>query len=724
MAETIKKTTSARLHDEFWVPYARRIDLVETIKEDLRFYHGEQYDGPNPNNDPRIVSNEIQNGVRRRASKINGTPLQISITSNNYDFDCTGLMRYDEFVCSKMNHKSLMFQSAINGDVTGTEIMYTMFDPDAPYDIGGFYCGGVSERHISPLEFAVANPREPDIQKQEWVMTWTDVYVRQLVSIVESEKAWSKKTIEDKKEKLYAEGRKNYPDSTAEDIIDIIPNVLVRVYIRFFRIDKEVCYTMETDSVELFAYPKPLSKRVSKKYAEQVKKAFDNADNVEIDEDGKETLIRDMDIDFADTIVNSEASESTGGSYAKYKEKFSLYPFAIYSPKKNDNSIFGTSITKQMISSQQAINYALSLQVKHLQNMAFAKTIAKEDALGGDVWSNDPADNLQIDHSRGDGFGFKSLEVPNMPNDAFKIPEFIAGRMKDNYGYGDIMSGQISNQDMSGYLYSQALRESNAPLEQEQRLFWQFQVDLCRIRIMFYKHYIDERYYTYEMDETEYEKEEQARQIIMNGYAKGLELELGGQKIPADAIRRRFGKKTSRTQVKKIDGRQMWGVDFDLKFTPQQGMVESELNTVQWYQQMFGNGQIQQYSENPEMLEFVAETSPRGVVPDEYRALMKHYSERMQNNAVVQLRQQVAQLTAQLQQLSGQLGQSEQLRKAEQQEFGRRLDAASQLAMNAQRQAQQQQVKPTEVNEGEVKSNNAKGIQSNVQGLMSEQPMI
>lgn len=727
MEENPKKTISAQLHDTFWVQYQKRTDLVATIKEDEAFYAGNQYDGPNPNNEPRITINKIQDASRKRASKIAGTPLQITISSSDYDFDCTGLMHYDEYVCSKMNHKAFVFQSAINGDNLGTEITYVAFDNDAPYDIGGFFKGGITETHISPLEIAVANPREHNVQKQEWVMTWTDVYVRHLIAIVEADKATSAKTKKEKKEALLKEGRRVLADSTNPDV-DIINNTLVRVYIRFFRINKEVCYVMETENVSLFAYPKPLSKRVSRNYAKKVQEAFDKKDNTAYDKEIDQTcLVKDLDIDFADTIVNGELEEDDDG-FSAYQEKFSLYPFAIYTPREINNSIFGMSLTKQMISMQQAINYAASLQVKHLQNMAFAKTVAKEDALGGDVWSNDPADNLQIDHSRGDSFGFKTLEPPNMSNDAYKIPDWLSNMMKDTYGFGEIMSGQISNQDMSGYLYSLALKQANSTLEQEQQLFWQYQIDLLRIRIMFYKHYIDERVYTYEMDEPEYENEERARKAILAGYSRGMIMQnpKDGTDIPYKAIMDRFKDKTNRIQVKRIDGRKMWGVDFDLKFTAQQGMVESELNTVQWYQQMFGNGQIQQYSENPQLLTFVSETAPKGIIPDEYRAIMKHYAERMEMNKVVQLQRQVAQLQAQLQALTGQLAQSEATRKTEEQEFGKRISAASQMVNNAQQQVRQYQqaMKPTQVNEGEVKSNNAKGIQSNVQGLMAGQQII
>ena len=111
---------------------------------------------------------------------------------------------------------------------------------------------------------------------------------------------------------------------------------------------------------------------------------------------------------------------------------------------------------------------------------------------------------------------------------------------------------------------------------------------------------------------------------------------------------------------------------------------------------------------------------------------MKHYAKKMEQTLVAQLKQQVQQLSMQVQQLMQGLSQSEQLRNAQQKEFGNRLNAAAALTQNAQKQAQdaqrqmqmQQRQNPTAINEGEVKSNNAKGIPSSALGLQVEQPMI
>lgn len=733
------KTISAALHDNFWVSFTARTDLVETIKEDERFYNGEQWDTPNTSNEIRITLNKIQDAVRKLASKIAGTPMHLSFTASNLSYDCTALGRYDDFVLSKMSFSSFLFQSAINGIHLGTEITYFCFDPESPQAIGGFYQGGLRAKHISPLEFALANPHESDIQRQEWVMYWVPIYVRQAIKIIESDRFL---TATEKKERIQAvqlEGRKQYPDSTNVDI-DIINNTLIRVYTRFARYQQEVCYTYETETVRLHKYPYPMSKRVAEDFARKIQEAYDKAKERNkgvYDEDAfakDAQFVKDLDFDFEDSIVNVPAKKVGEEAYGEYQEKFTLYPFAIYRQKEINDFFYGMSLTKAMIPLQQGVNYAATLQVKHMQNLAWPKIVAREDALGGQTITNDPSDILLIDHSR-EGNGYNTLPIPNMPNQAQEIPDWLINQMKETYGFGDVLSGQINSGDPSGYLYQLALKQANSTLEQEQKLFWQYQVDCARIRIMFYKHYIDKRQYTYEMDDVEYDEEETARKRILEGYLNPNSKlpplnDANGNPIPTETILERYGKPTNRTQVRSFNSKDMWGVDFDIKINAQQGLVESELNTQQWYEKMFGNGGIQTFAENPEWIEFISETAPKGSVPDEYRAMMKHFGRRMTQTEIYRLRQENAQKEAENQYLREQLGLSQAQMEEQAKQFGKRINAAAGLVRNAQEanaQTQRQMqamMKPTQVNEGETKSNNAKGIPTDVQSLQVEQPLI
>lgn len=721
-----KKTLSAKKHDDFWVPFQRRTDLVETIKEDERFYNGEQWPDNNVNNEARVTLNFVQDGIRKKAAKINGTPIHFSYVASDGKTDCTLLRRYDESVQAKLGFRAFSLQSAINGENLGTEITYIRWDNDAPWETGGFFEGGLELEHISPLNFACANPHQPSIQKQEWVMFWHDIYIRKLIEVLRDE-GYDKETLKDKTQHLYDEGRMKRPDDQNPDK-DILDDTLVRVYLRFFRIDGEVVYTMETDYVSLLKYPRPLSKVVAEDFAKAKQEALDKMlaeGKFEYDDDGvfeddegrKLSLVEDYDLDLEDTIANVHDKARDPNADRRYREKFTLYPFAKFTPMEQNNFFFGISLTKQMIRIQKAVNFQASMNVRYMETLVAGKLVAKEDAIKDPI-SSDPEDRVITDYSKNiNGWGVKALEVQSMPSEMLNVPTFFINQMKSAYGFNDIISGDTMNGDVSGYAISLAMKQANSTLEQEQQLFWQYQTELCRIRIMFYKHYIDKRQFSYELSNAEYDIEEGARQTLIKGASKGIPVQYEGREIPPDEFIKRFGEPTSRYQVRTIRGEDLWGLDFDLKITAQQGMAESEYSTQQWYTQMFGNGGMQQYVDNPDLLSFIIETAPNGVLPEEYRSTAKHYVEKIKSSLVIQLRSQVAELQAQVEQLTI-------LTKAREEQFKQRINTAGTMVKNAQSDMKAAQKEAERANkttqslldmgygEGQIKSNNAKGMTS------------
>ena len=736
------KTLCARLHDEVWRRFQDRHDFVETIKEDENFYNGDQWPDNNVNNSIRITNNKIADGIRKLASKINGTPLHLAYIADDLKTDCSALERFDNSVLAKMGHVAFSLQSAINGENLGTEVTYLRFDKDAPWDSGSFYDGGLEEEHVSLLNFAVSNPYQPNIQKQEWVMTWSDVYVAQLRDILKAEK-FSTEEYKRRRALLYGEAKTKTPQADDQNPDkDILNETLVRLYVRYFRVKGEVCYEMSTEYVDLLRYPRPLSKVASEAIAKKVKEQFDAKkskweDGDEDRDDRQFRLVEDLDIDFEDTIANLDSKPVGSDEHRKYREKFSLYPFAVFVPKVINNFFFGRSITKEMIRIQKGINTALSLQLKGMENMAFSKVYVKDGAMKeGEFYSNNPEDNIQRDHSKGNGNGYYTITPPSMPSELFKVSEYFVNEMKDTYGFNDFANGNMTNQEASGYAVSLMLKQANSTLEQEQQLFWEYQVQLARIRIMFYKHYIDERKYSYALSDTEYAEEEKsrlqtlewARQYSKRGeYSKTnpegvMPLMANGTKLDPQSVFDRYRSPTSKNQVRYFRSKDIWGVDFDIKIVAQQGIVESELSTQQWYTNMFGNGGIQAYAENPELLKFIIQTAPKGCLPEEMRANMLHWADSMENSYIKSLEQQVAQLSSALQQAAT-------LGKNQEEAFRQHMQVANTLVGNAQKanaQAQKQMSMLRQgADEGEIKSLNAKGIGgAEQQAIISANPNL
>lgn len=722
-----QKTLCAKLHDNMWRRFQDRHDFIETIKEDERFINGDQWPDNNINNSVRITNNKIADGIRKIASKINGTPLHLAFVADDGKTDCAALERYDQAVLAKMGHTAFSLQSAINGENLGTEITYLRFDKDAPWDSGSFYDGGLEEEHISPLNFAVANPYQPNIQKQEWVMIWSDVYVGQLRKILQEEK-FSKDEYKRRLDLLYGEAKANAPRPDDQNFDkDLLNETLLRVYVRYFRVKGEVCYEMATDYVSLFRFPKPLSKVASSTLAKKIQEEFEKKQGKwepeEDDDDGRQfRLDEDLEIDFEDTIANIDSKKVSSKDHREYREKFSLYPFAPYVPKVINNFFFGRSITKEMIRIQKGINSAMSYQIKGMENMAYGKIFVRDGAMKeGEVFSNNPEHNIQHDHSKGNGNGFYTIASPSMPSEVFKVSEYFVNEMKDTYGFNDFANGNMANQETSGYAVSLMLKQANSTLEQEQQLFWEYQVQLARIRIMFYKHYVDKMKYTFELSGAEYDQEEQSRNNVL-AWAKAYSdrgeysetnpngvppMMVEGQRLDPASAYGIYGKPTNRNQVRIFDSKTIWGVDFDIKVVAQQGLVESELSTQQWYTNMFANGGIQAYAQNPDLLTFVIQTAPKGCLPEEMRAGMIHWAENLKNSKIRQLEQQNMQLAQALQQAAT-------MGKNQEDQFRRHIQVADTLVNNAQKASDDAQKRLSllqqGMNEGEIKSLNAKGI--------------
>lgn len=730
MAESERKeklTTCGELF-RIWDAYAHRIDLYDTIAELNDFINGKQWPDNNVNNSIRVTLNFIADMIRKIASKINGTRWSLKWTSSDDSVDGSKIKRYDDFVLDKIGHRAFSLQSSINGENLGIEITYCGWDNDAPWNCGGFFDGGLFEQHIDPRNFAVDNPHEPNIQRQRWVMMWHDVYVKELFEKIDSEPL-SKPEKERRKEKLRkqvleARGSSGPSDQTKDK--EYINEALVRVYTRFFRIKGEVCYEQCTDYVDLYAFPKPLSKICADNIAKAAKEAFEKRKEMQAEQGINEEeddfdLVEDMKIDFAQSIISFDGLADEQRKRAE-REKFSLYPFDIYVPKVVNNSIFGRSMTHELISLQKGVNYSLSSLLKAIENIAFNKVYVRSGAMAsGETFSNDPEHNIQHDHYKGNGNGFYTLQTASMPAELFQFPDIVMGLAKNSYNASDFANGKMDNPETSGYAVEQMLRQANSPLEQEQMLFWQYQVNLARIRLMFYKHYVDERQYLYEMSDEEYMAEEDARKGILQRASMGQPIYgPDGTELPLDVVYKRYKNPTKREVIQRIKGSELFGHDFDIKTTAQQGLVPNELAEQQWYQQMFGNGGIQAYAENPDLLEFIIDTAPASVMPEERRASMKVYVKKMQASAIQQLKMQ----NQQLQQL---LQQAVAYGKSQEEEFVKTLNANSAMLQHAQADAQaaRKTLQEAGLSEGQIHSNNAKGMGATQQAAMaSEQNLM
>lgn len=694
--EEIRQTISRELY-EIDRRFKDNSNLLNYIDEAQNFYNGKQY----PYSDKymvRITMNICNFMVLVKSSKVCGTPIYLAFTADNENTDCVALKQFDEYNCHKLSLDQENYQSAINGFTNGTEITFLRWDDDDT-TYKGIYKGGLKLEHIDPRNFAVANPYIQDIQNQEWVMFWNEVSLQELKQIMEYRKGESK---EDKIARLEKEARMKYDDDFIDK--DNINHALVRVFTRYFRIDDEVYFTLETETVEIFAYPHPLSRRVGKNIAKElVEEYLDRKEKEDSFRDENGNLVRDFDIDYEDMILNSTKSNVLNDSeYKKIKEKFSLYPFAIFEPIKENRSFYGRSDVKTLIPIQKGINFMISMLLKCAENNAYNKIFSKPDALQGQEITNEPSQVLYDYSQFTNGWGIKMAESQPMPNGLLDFVDRLFGMTRIVYGFNDVMDGSVTNQDMSGYMLQQMIKQSNTTIEQQQKLFWEYNVRMAEIRLLFYKHYVDKAKYTFEYSDAELDSEEQARKILLNRVANGEKLET----MP-NATMEDFSKETSKVQTREISGDDLYGVNFDISIDAMQGLADSKLVEQQMWDNLLLNGGIQNIS--PDILAMYLQASPN--VSPRTKAELKRVVENLKQSTIQKQQQVIQELTSKLQesveyikQLDNKAKYQEQYLKNLQKEFTGKINSQNNIINSLM----------TDLNnaksEGEVKSDNARGV--------------
>ena len=684
--EESKKNQSmnALLHDRFWTQYQTKTDLVDSIREDDDFYNGRQWGEYNPADGfPRVTVNIIKKGVDLIASKVNGTPLYLSYSAfgqNGGGKDCTRLTQFDEFVLKDLEDTTFGWQSCVNADVRGTEITYVRWDADDE-TIKGLYKGGLAYEHIDPRCFAVANPQLPNIQKQAWVMFWSDVPLGACKKMVDEETDLSDREKERRKKFLVRDDT-----SKRDDILlykDSMNGSLIRVYTRFFRINGEVCYMCSTQTTDLFAYPKPLSTLVPEDYGKKAQEAYEkklsdigswkNAEGYEGE------LMPDLDIDYEDVTIGDYGRKANSDEdHRRLKERFSLYPFAVYTSKPISNSIFGFSMTKALIPAQKALNYCYSMVVQCAQNNAFSKIFAKDGALGNQEITNEPGQIITDYSNDVNGWGIKLAESQPLPNDLTAFGGNFMDIIAKTYGFSDVMSGEISNQDLSGYAVQQMVKQNNTPIEQQQQLFWKYKKDLAKIRIMFYKHYVDEAYYSWDYTDGEVELNEKSRRTLIAGSAQGLPIQHpDGTDYTPDELEM-LKKPVEKTHFSSIKGKELWGNDYVISIDAQQGLVDSKLTEEQAFDNLIMNGGVANM--DADTFEFVIKCDP--AFSPKTRASMLTYARIKREGEIAQYQQQIAQLQQQLQAMQSQLGFQSNYNKNLQAEFESKIKAANRYTKN------------------------------------------
>ena len=704
----VKKTVNYNLYlldKEFKEGFDHGFGFDKRIKLYQDFYNGDQYPTENFKNMPRVVMNICSFATNIKASKVVGTPIFIQYVSDKEDVDCIKLQRFDEYNCSKLNEKTENFQSALNGFNNGTEFaMYRWDEFDTAYK--GIYKGGLVLEHIDPRNLALANPYLSEIQNQAWVMYWSDEQVAAVKEMCEDEDLKDNIVPDD-----YEERKEYYSHNPSA-----MNHRLVRVYTRFFRINGEVFFMSSTADVDLFKFPHSLNpdtnNTIDKKWKKEWEKRQKLMDEGKDVEDKKDYRLNEFQIDYEDMMLPYlPKGKLTDKEYKKIKEQFSLFPISTFVPFAVNGSAYGRSDIKSMLATQKGINFMLSMMLMCAQNNAYNKIFAKEGALKGQEITNEPG-QVVTDYSKmTNGWGIKMAESQPMPNGLIDFVEKFLGMARMIGGFNDVMDGSISNQDISGYAIQQMIKQANSSIEQQQQLFWKFCKDKAAIRLMFYKFYVDKASYTYDLEDFEVTEQEAARNKLARRKAqlnqKGEELAIGDVDLDTP---------TRKTKVESITKDEIYGANFDINIDVMQGLADSKLAEAQMWDTLIMNGGIQNLE--PEMLELYLEANP--MVTARTKQVLRSIVEKQKRSENTQLKQALQVSSMKLQQaaqlikeMQAQLQQKDTYNKNLTKEFTDKINASNKMVQGQNQVIADLQAQVNALNgvtQGEVKSNNARGV--------------
>lgn len=580
---------------------------------------------------PKSITNICKFLILNRASKIIGTPYTIVFQTAGNDDSTLQLQHFYKFILLTMQDDIFNYEAVENGEIYGQEVTYITYDKDYT-TFKAFKQGGFREVHIDLRHFAVSNPHEPDIQKQQWLMYWSDESVQTVREMCLKMKGESEKDFKDRISKVLPD---NYqPDNSNKTDREDVSYGICTIYTRFFRVDGEVYFQTSTKDVDLFS-PKPLSPHAP------------SIDDWEFDEDkanengDKITDYENIDPAMVDA-QEAEPKDMSDGEYIKQIGKFSMYPFCVYRPTRRMNHFYGISELQDVIGNQQIINALPSYMAYDIKKNASGKVVAKNNALQGQKIT-DEAGQVITDYSNSNGFGIKRLEGQTLAVNVMDYVNQIFGLTRTVTGTTELFTGEMSK-DLSGTAISLLQEQGNTTIEQQQKNFNNgYCVDKAKIIFQFIMHYVDEQDYLYERGDADYEEQTMYRKKLMEmdqsqdpqGYNNLIQNQEAFNKKypPVNHIEQEsFSSKPLRNKVFFVQPKSGRGIKY------------SEIIQADFLEKLLLNGGIEKY--DSDHLSLILDIIP--LVDETTKANLKVQVEKMKNSEVQQLNQSLKQAQQQL----------------------------------------------------------------------------
>ena len=603
--------------------------ITQGARRSVDFYEGRQWvDTKTKAPIERPMVNVIQNVIDSKEANILAKTYALNFILDNDNYSTENVTKFARFQMKEMGQEELNRCGVHDGLIKGTFIWAFIWDEDANGRLG-VKNGAVRAVNIDIADFAVSNPNERDIQKQDYIIWRSRESVASVKAICDT---LSEEEMDELIENDGFEPRYNKD-------IEQDNEKMVYVYTKLFKQDGEVYFTKSTKDVviqkAICLNPNVVAEAIKK---ERKKKTEENQDG-----------IYEMD----HQLRNSLDETTTTSIEEEYQEKYkaNLYPVVIDSFIKRDNSIFGLSFVEQMIPMQKIINQLITSNTLSCMKSSMPTLVVKEGALGTQKIDLSKPGGVLIDKSGVGVNGISVLNTGSIATTQFTMAQEMISMMKDNARASDVLDdGRNISGATSGYAISQLMTIQEKPVAQ-----WQEVLARCieregLILEMYYKLYYQKVQFS-----ATYSDGEIAMQRKNNPDIDPMTL--------------------TRHQTAEFNGEDYINSPFNIAVEVGESAKFSELAVTQALDSLILNGTIEKLS--PNSLKIWTKLIPSYYFPESKKREFEILLDEKENGIIAQLQQQ-------LQQAQGLLERAQLQNQTMQQEYTNKVNVYNSKLKEAQ----------------------------------------
>ena len=399
--------------------YKRRIGLYETVRQNERFYRGEQWKAGEADGLPRPVFNLVRRIIDFLVCSVASTDLTVSYTDENLPFmnegdDKERLSRGLEVLSANaayrwernaMNTKLLRLLT--DAAITGDGVIYCYWDADR--ETPQLFNGDIVTEIIDNVNLFVADVNRADIQSQDYII----VSGRASVSTLKKE-AYDSGASEGELSKIVPDGDRDFQSGDMAGYeLDGEDEAKATYIIKFWREDGRVVFEKSV----------------------------------------KECVIK------------------------RAKTDCRLYPVAYLNWMSTKNSFHGTAPITSLIPNQKFINRAYAMVMKHMTDTAFSKVIYDRSKIP--EWSNEVGQAIAAVGGGNISDAVSVLGTGKLQDGYIELIESAIEFTKDLMGATESALGDVEANNTSAIL---ALQEtSRIPLQQVRSAYYRCVEELANI---------------------------------------------------------------------------------------------------------------------------------------------------------------------------------------------------------------------------------------------------